>query len=249
MFGKNTLLALIFSQLVLYCIALQADTIRVVTEYRNYYQLQNDDGTLGGYATEVVQALFALTGDTAQFEVNPWARSFHEALHNDNVLIYSMAYNPPRAALFDCVAELEQEELFFWALKENISLPVLTLNDLRRYSIAVSKSSNPDQYLTTQGMYKLLHTATPEQSIGMLFKQRADIVISAERSIQRRAAALGYDSRRLKKVFQTTDLNHTLCAAFNYNSDLTLRRRYRAAFETLVQNGTLAEIKQRWVQK
>ncbi|MGP9801629.1 substrate-binding periplasmic protein [Rheinheimera sp. NSM] len=245
MYARKVQLVLL-SLSCLQSLPLQADNIRVVTEYRSYYQLKNSDDSLGGYATEVVQALFAITGDTAQFEVNSWARSYYEAVNNDNVLIYSMAYNPERAALFDCVAELDNEKLFFWALKGRISQPLLTLNDLLPYHIAVSISSNPDQYLTAQGMKRLLRTATPEHALSMLFKQRVDLVIGAEKSVYRRSQQLGYDAGQLEKVFQIAGLNHPLCAAFNLRSDPALRQRYHRAFATLQQNGTLAQIKQRW---
>ena len=246
MLVKTGLVALSAALCLLQSLPLLAAEIRVVTEYRSFYQQQNEDGSLGGYATEVIQALFALTGDTPRFEVNPWGRSLYEATNNANVLIYSMAFNPLRAAQFDCIAELEQEQLYFWALKGTLPQPVQSLHDLRPYLIGVSKSSNPDQYLSGQGMTNLLRTATPEQALGMLFKQRADVVIGTEKSVLHRAHALGYDSTELKKVFQLAALNHPLCAAFHNSSDLTLRQRYREAFATLVRNGTLATIKQRW---
>ncbi|MDP5137863.1 transporter substrate-binding domain-containing protein [Rheinheimera baltica] len=224
----------------------QATTVRVVTEYRSYYQLKQEDGQLGGYATEVVQAMFALTGDTPAFEVNPWGRTFYEAVNNDNVLIYSLSYNPERAALFDCVAELDNEQLFFWALKGKIEQPLQALQDLQPFHIAVSISSNPDQYLTAQGIKRLLRTSTAEHALSMLYKERVDLVISAEKSIYRRTNQLGYDANQLEKVLQLKELNHPLCAAFNHQSDPALRERYRQAFTTLQQNGTLAKIKQRW---
>lgn len=225
--------------------AVAAD-IRVVTEYRSHYQQQNEDGSLGGYATEVIRAMFDITGDTPLFEIHPWGRTYTEALNNQNVLIYSMAYNPARAALFDCVAELETEQLYFWALKSRIAAPLHSITELYPYRIGVSQSSNPDQYLTEQGLPRLMRVATPAQALGMLYKERLDLVISAEKSIFNRAAELGLDSSQLKKVFALDELNHPICAAFNLSSDSDLRQRYRAAFTTLQQNGTLQQIRLRW---
>lgn len=237
---RMVLLVLLLSSAVL------AEPIRVVTEYRSYYQLKNSDGSLGGYATEVVNALFALTGDTAQFEVNPWSRSFYEAENKKNVMIFSMALSPERAELFDCVAELEREQLFFWALKGRIKQPLLNLNDLRPYHIAVSISSNPDQYLTAHDFKRLLRSASPEQALAMLFKQRVDLMISAEKSLYRRAKQQALDVSQLEKVFQLEELNHPLCVAFNNDSDPALRQRFRDAFAKLKQSGELDNIKQRW---
>lgn len=232
--------------LLLPAMLLQANPIRVVTEYRGFYQLQNNDGSLGGYATEVVQALFAITGDTPLFEINSWGRSFHEASSNNNVLIYSLSLNPERAELFDCVAELNKEQLFFWALKGNIKQPLNVLDDLRHYRIAVSIASNPDQYLTGQGFTRLFRTSTPEYALSMLYKNRVDMIISVEQPIHNQVEQLGYDVSQLSKVFQLEELNHPLCIAFNRNSDAALRERYRQAFASLQQNGTLAQIRKRW---
>jgi polar amino acid transport system substrate-binding protein len=223
-----------------------AADIRVVTEYRSHYQQQNEDGSLGGYATEIIRAMFDITGDTPQFEVHPWGRTYTEALNNRNVLIYSMAYNPTRAALFDCIAELETEQLYFWALKSRVPVALNSITELYPYRIGVSQSSNPDQYLTEQGLPHLLRIATPAQALGMLYKQRLDMVISAEQSIYNRAAELDLDASQLKKVFALNELNHPICAAFNLSSDSALRQRYRDAFAALQQNGTLEQIRLRW---
>jgi len=231
---------------LLLSLPISAADIRVVTEYRSHYQLQNEDGSLGGYMTDIILALFDITGDKPQFEVHPWGRTYAEALNNPNVLIYSMSFNPARTALFDCVAELETEHLYFWALKSRIPQPLNSIIELYPYRIGVTQSSNPDQYLTEQGLPKLLRIATPEQALGMLYKERLDIVISAKASIKNRAKELGFDPSQLKQVFELDELNHPICAAFNLQSDSELRERYRAAFVTLQKNGTLEQIRQRW---
>ncbi|HSG52278.1 MAG TPA: hypothetical protein VLA40_09220, partial [Rheinheimera sp.] len=152
---------------LLLSLPLTAADIRVVTEYRSHYQLQNEDGSLGGYMTDIIRALFEITGDQPIFEVHPWGRTYAEALNNPNVLIYSMAFNPARTALFDCVAELELEQLYFWGLKSRVPLALNSIRELYQYRIGVTQSSNPDQYLTGQGLPKLLRIATPEQALGM----------------------------------------------------------------------------------
>lgn len=231
---------------LLLSLPLAAADIRVVTEYRSHYQQQNEDGSLGGYMTDIIRALFAITGDTPQFEVHPWGRTYTEALNNPNVLIYSMSFNPARAALFDCVAELDSEQLYFWALKNRVALTFNSITELYPYRIGVTQSSNPDQYLTEQGLPKILRIATPEQALGMLYKERLDLVISAEVSVMNRALELGFNPGQLRKVFSLDALNHPICAAFNLASDSDLRERYRAAFKTLEQNGTLEQIRLRW---
>ena len=55
---------------------MSSERVRVVTEYLEPYQIKLADGSLGGYMTEVVKAVFHLTGDSPDIEVMPWARAF-----------------------------------------------------------------------------------------------------------------------------------------------------------------------------
>lgn len=246
MFSKIKALIFISCCYCTHITEIQAETVRVVTEYLSFYQQANKDGSLGGYSTEVVKALFEETGDTPEFEINPWARSYYEALHNANVMLYSMAYNPQRAPLFECVGVLTTERLYFWGMAEKFAQPVTGVEELRKYSIALSKFSNPDQYLTAQGFEKLIRIGNPEQAFGMLFKGRIDLIISGEDSVSILAEKYGYDANLLKKVYEIDALNHRLCIVFNKDSDPNMINRYKKAFETIDQNGVLQSIKQRW---
>ena len=71
-------------------------------------------------------------------------------------------------------------------------------------------------------------------------------MISAEKSLQRRAKQQGLDISQLEKAFLLDELNHPLCAAFNKQSDPQLIQRFRDAFVRLKQSGELDKIKQRW---
>jgi polar amino acid transport system substrate-binding protein len=224
----------------------EAEQIRVVTEYLHTFQMQNENGTLGGYSVEVVNALFDLTGDKANIEVVPWARAYHEALNDKNVMIFSIAKTPLREKLFKWIGTLSQEKLFVWALKAHIKEPITELTQLKKYTLATSRSSNPEQYLTSKGFNKLFRVSDPNQALGMLFKDRVDLIISAEMSLRHRTKQAGLDFDQLIKVYEITVLNHDLCIAFNLDTDSALIERYQLAFTHLEQNGTLHSLMKKW---
>jgi polar amino acid transport system substrate-binding protein len=226
--------------------AAEAEEIRVVTEYLHTFQKQNEDGTLGGYAVDVVNALFELTGDKADIQVVPWARAYHEALNDKNVIIFSIAKTPLRENLFNWVGTLSQERLFVWALKDHIKENITQLEQLKKYTLATSRSSNPEQYLTSKGFSKLFRVSETNQAMGMLFKDRADLIISAELSLRYRTKQAGLDFEQLVKVYEIIELNHELCIAFNLYSDSDLVERYKLAFAQLQQNGTIHSLMKKW---
>lgn len=218
----------------------------MVTEYLHIFQMQKEDGTLDGYAVEVVKALFDLTGDNGDIEVAPWARAYHEALSDKNVMIFSIAKTPLRENLFKWVGTLSQERLFVWALRNHIKEPITELEQLKKHTLATTRSSNPEQYLTSKGFSKLFRVSKTNQALGMLFKDRADIIVSSELSLRYRTKLLGLDFEQLEKVFEIDALNHDLCIAFSQDAEPLLVQTYRQAFSQLEQNGTIAALMKKW---
>ena len=147
-------LARVKKQIISLCLALflitsaHAETIRVVTESLPPYQFVEQDGSIGGFATEVVQAIFSITGDHAQIEMMPWARAYEIALHEENILIYSIYRTRYRESLFNWVGPLMKEHVYFWGMNKKFSEPTKQISDLLSYTVAASRNSNAEQYLT-----------------------------------------------------------------------------------------------------
>ena len=218
----------------------------MVTEYLHTFQMQNKDGSLGGYAVEVVKALFEVTGDKADIEVVPWARAYHEALSEKDVMIFSIAKTPLREELFKWVGSLSQERLFVWALEDHIKESITELDQLKKYTLATTRSSNPEQYLSGKGFTRVFRVNETNQALGMLYKKRADFIIGAEMSLRYRTRLMELDFNKLVKVYEIKALNHELCIAFNLDTDPALFERYKLAFAQLQQNGTLHALMTKW---
>lgn len=232
--------------LLLYAHVAKADHIEVVTEVFPPYQLYNDKGELDGYATEVVRALFEITGDSANISVLPWARTYHTAVNNKNTMIYSLARSKIRDPLFAWVAPLNEERLFLWGLKSKFKTKANTLHELKRHIVALRKSSNPAQYLAARGFTNVHYLNTMEQQAGMLFKNRVDLLVADEPGIRARLENLNLDFNKLIKMYEVEELNTMLSIAFNLDSDTDLVERFQGAAKKLRKNGKLNELKQKW---
>lgn len=83
--------------------------VKVVTELLEPYQVYNHDGSLGGFSTDVVTALFRHAGSKAQIEVMPWARAYSTALSAKNVMIYSITKSASRNGDFYGLASFSKK--------------------------------------------------------------------------------------------------------------------------------------------
>ncbi|MCF2908483.1 transporter substrate-binding domain-containing protein [Pseudoalteromonas sp. DL2-H2.2] len=221
-------------------------TIQVVTEYLYPYQIKNDDGSLGGFMTEVVYALCQQVGDTPDISVMPWARAYQTAVTTENVLIYSIVHTQARSPLFHWIGEVQTEPIFLWGLKRRFPVQSDSLMLLKQHRVAVLRGSNVAHYLAKQQFSDLKPLSYEEQLLQMLEKDRLDLVVGTEETIWQRANKAGVDFNALRKVAELKALNTNLSIALNIQSDPNLVERYRAAFSEISANGQLAAIQQKW---
>ncbi|WP_138553254.1 substrate-binding periplasmic protein [Pseudoalteromonas rubra] len=224
----------------------RAATLQVVTEYLYPYQIKNEDGSLGGFMTEVVHALCQQAGDIPDIRVMPWARAYQTALTTQNVLIYSIVHTEARSPYFNWIGEVKTDPIYLWGLARRFPAQSDSLMLLKKYRVAVLRGSNVAQYLAKHQFSNLKPLSYEDQLLRMLEKDRLDLVVGTEQTIWQRATKAGMDFNTLAKVVELTELNTNLSIAFNITSDPKLVARYRDAFSTISSNGKLAGIQQKW---
>jgi len=224
-----------------------AEEINVVTEYLEPYQIKNHDGSLGGFSTEVVQALFAITGDTANIKVMPWARAYEIATHQKNTLIFSIARTKKREKLFRWVGGITRERLYFWGLKSKFLQPVTAIEQLKSKRIAASRKSNAEQYLIANNFKHIYPLVAEDQTMKMLYRDRVDLIVGTDKTFQARAEKLSFEFDKIVKIIEIKDLNADLSLAFNLHTDDKIMTRYQAAFKQLEASGRLEKIQKKWL--
>ena len=227
------------------CFNVFAEKIKVVAEHLPPYQVANS-ARLDGFAIDVTQALFSQQPRQPDIEIMPWSRAYFTALNNKNTLILSIARTQSREKLFHWVGTLNNETLYVWSLASNTQLTPYSLQQLKSAHIAVTQNSYIDQYLTRQLFTNLERLASPEQYIGMLFKQRVDYIISTEATLEQQLKILKLDISQLKKVLALQEINEKLSIALNLQSDAELVAQFQQAFAQLEQNGVLEKLKYKW---
>lgn len=242
----NTILKLTAAIIMSASFFVQAQEINVVTEYLEPYQIKNNDGSLGGFSTEVVNTLFSITKDQANIQVMPWARAYEVAIHEPNILIYSIARTNIREDKFRWIGALKEERLYFWGLKKHFTKTNYQVGELKNYKIAVSRRSNTAQYIIGQNFTNIYQLANERQNMDMLFKDRVDLILATQITIETRAKKLGYDFNEMQKLNEVATLNNKLSVAFSLNTSPELIKKYQMAFQQLVSSGQLEKLKEKW---
>jgi len=245
-FEHNTVVTICFFIVSICTFSAKAIEIKVVTEYLKPYQIKKDDNTLGGFSTEVIHALFELTGDKPNIKVMPWARTYHTVMNSQNMMVYSLARTKLREPLFKWVGKLHREQLYVWGLKSKFSRPFTTLDELKPFSFATSRGSNPEQYLTKHDFTKLYRLGNVERNIQMLFSERVDFIISAEFPVKLRCKKMKFDCANLIKLFDIPELNSDLSVAFNLDTDPAIVERFQHAFKKLEKTGVVTALRKKW---
>jgi polar amino acid transport system substrate-binding protein len=220
--------------------------INVVTEYLEPYQVKNADGSLGGFATEIVHALFKQANCKANITVMPWARAYEVSQQQPNTLIFSIAHTPKRDQLFSWVGSIFQERLYFWGLKEKFPQPVNNIAQLRPYKVAASRQSNVAQYLADNAFNNIHQLIKEDQNMLMLYRDRVDLIVATELTLKNRAEKLTLAFDRIHKLSEVKALNNDLSIAFNRDSDPELVRHFQSAFEKIQAQGIISELKKKW---
>jgi polar amino acid transport system substrate-binding protein len=224
----------------------RAKEIEVVTEYFQRYQVKKEDGSLDGFAVEVVEAIFKQTGDTANISVLPWGRAYKKAMNEKNVMIFSISKTPSRQDKFKWVGILSNEPLLAWGLKTKFATKVDNLLELKSYIFVAIRDSYPDNILSSQGFTKIFRVGTQEQLLGMVYKSRADLLVSGKVGMEYRTEVMSLDFDKFSPVYEFDNLSSNFGIAFNLHSDVELVSIYQKAFKNVEQTGQLSAIKKKW---
>lgn len=222
---------------LLFCISVQAETIKAVTETTPYAFISN--GEVSGPASAVVEATLADAGLDYQLGLYPWARAYDMALQQDNVLIYLIARTPEREQLFKWVGEVTRYEPHLYKLKARQNIQLSTLEDAKNYLIGVVRDDIRHEYLKQQGFTKLAVAAQNTDNIKLLFNEQIELLPLSEIDARRLCQVTGFDFNALERVITLDDLITGLYLAYSHGTDDSIVERTRQSFERLRSNGKL----------
>ena len=116
---------------LLFCCAIEACAIELVTEDDPPHNMLNKDGKLVGVATEKLEEAFRRAGVPEQANLMPWARAYQSALSSADVCVFSAGRTAEREPLFRWVGPVATLD---WVLYARAGYPdkPAKLEDVRK---------------------------------------------------------------------------------------------------------------------
>ncbi len=192
-------LILFFVLIIINAMAHSRPSLFVVTEDLpplNYLE----NGTLKGHHTYLVQALLKLANIDYSTAILPWARSYQIAQTQPNVLIYTINHTHARHEKFQWIAEFPTKlSINYYALASS-EFQNLTLSELKKLRIGTEYNTANDEYVTSNGFLNISRVSHIRQTIGMLDRNRIDIVIASPGQVEEAAKEQGIKLSKLSNV-------------------------------------------------
>jgi len=207
--------------------------IKVVTE--DAYPLQYSfAGNIEGPATDLVRAVLKEAGLKYDIAIFPWARSYEQALTQENTLIYSLARTLEREKSFKWIGSIIKLEYHMVGLND-LELPNLVeLHKLKKLKIGAIRSSVTHKYLLANGFTNIYLLSKTAQSIKLLKSGRIDLFPINYSSFQLYCLKSRMDCQQLSSKFKLENLSNSLYMAFsNATSDETVEK-VRAAYQKVM---------------
>nr|WP_314582816.1 transporter substrate-binding domain-containing protein [uncultured Pseudomonas sp.] len=243
----------VLSGAVLLCLSVcsaYAGSIRVVTEELPPYNMTRD-GQLTGMSTEVVQAVLKQVNVQASIQSMPWARAYDLALHDPDVLIYSITRTPEREHLFKWVGTIASSRWYIYSAASH-PISLRDLNDARDWQTATVNDDVGEQFLIGRQFVigkQLQSSNRYELNYQKLQTGHVDLWISDELNADYLARQAGDEpertlvqSLRVRELEEAGGFNMAFSAG---TADATVQL-FQDGLNAIRENGTYDAIARKW---
>lgn len=219
-----------------------AQPITVVTEEYPPYNYLDANKQIAGLSTDVVREVLRRAQIPYRMGLYPWARAYHMALEQPNVLIYSIGRNSQREDLFQWVDIIAPYNVFMYRLRSRPEVQVQKIEQLSRYRIGAVRDDVRAQYLAKNGIPADL-VVDDSANAKKLASQRIDLFPIDEIAMVALYRREGLDPDTVEKAMALPDLSAGLYMAFSLQTPTELAERCRNALRDMRRDGTLDKIK------
>lgn len=208
--------------------------IKVVTE--DTFPVQYfENGKISGPATKLVEQVLSAANISYTIEVLPWARAYHLALTEPNILIYSLARTKTRTNKFKWVGRIMALEYYLYGSFDsdiNLKTPLATL---KKFRVGTVRDSAVDQYLRANNFKKLTTVVQGIQNFNLFEQKRIDLFPANQSSFQAVCLEYAFNCQALKPLHKLDISSIDLYMAFSELTDDILVEKVRMAYEEVMQ--------------
>jgi len=235
---KYWLLGLLTTILVFNCkmvMASNADSIVVVTEEWPPYNYRAPDGTIIGIATDKVRKVLEEAKVDYSIDIYPWTRAYKLATEKPNTAIYSIVKTSERTPLFHWFCPVVEVKYFIFRLKNNQSVKINSFDEIKKYTLGLSRGTFFYQLLKKEGYNEGEHfhaTSSTLANVRELLHKRVEIIADTKENIAVQLKMLNVAADALEAIYQ---LKHASigenCLALSLGTPQKIIDRISASFK------------------
>jgi len=208
--------------------------IKVVTEDTFPLQYVANNKILGP-ATELVEQVLLAAEVNYNIEVLPWARAYHLALTEPNVLIYSLAKTAVRANEFKWIGRIIALDYYLYGSADSNINSQTALDELKRYRIGTVRDSAVFQYLQSNGFKQLATVVKGRQNVLLFPQNRIDFFPANKSSFQAICQQESFDCNGLEPLYKLDISAVDLYIAFSLLTDDIIVEKVRVAYQQVME--------------
>ena len=202
------------------------------------------DGELVGLSVDIVKEIQKRVGSHEQIKVLPWARAYKMALQEENVVLFSMTHTESRKDLFKWICPLVTKRDILVA-KKGSGIAINSLEDAKKVKrIGTIRDDSKERLLKSHGFTNLESVSDEQKNAKKLILGRIDLWVNKQPGLKTVCDLAGVDYNQIEEVFHLR--KRDLCIAFSKNTSDSIVQKWRNAFNDMLADGTILQIRNKW---
>lgn len=175
--------------------------IKVVTEeaYKSQYM---ENGVISGPATKLVRKVLDTANIEYTIEVLPWARAYHLATTEPNVLIYSIAKTKVRANEFKWIGRIMALDYYLYGSKQLPVRQTTPIDIIKQLRVGSVRDSAMYQYFKAENFKHITTVVHGKQNFSLHKLKRIDLFPANKSSFEVICIQLSLDCSLLKPLYK-----------------------------------------------
>ena len=209
-----------------------------------------ENGTIVGIATEIVEEIFKLAGHHPEIRMYPWKRAYHLVQKEKNQFIYTLNRTEKREQLFKWIGPILPKRTYLYKMRDRDDIDLTRLEDAKAYMTAVILGHSLTTELEEKGFEEGKNIVkVPNKTIQtkLFINKRSDLITGNEYTIYRALQSVKLSMKDVKPALFISESSYYLGA--HPDTDPSLISRLQRASETLNEAGFATPIIDKYMNR
>jgi len=205
------------------------------------------DGELVGPSIEIVKEIQRRVGSRDKIEVYPWARAYQMALEDENIVLFGTTHTKARENKFKWIGPLATKRDILVA-KKGSGIKISNLDDAKKVGrIGTLRDDTRELFLKRHGFTNLEPVSDEQLNAQKLFLGRINLWTYKIPGLRTVCELAGVDPNDFIEVYHLREIDVSI--AFSKKTSDSIVQKWKKAFEEMLADGTIMQIRRRWNDK